>query len=412
MAQSVMLKAFKSWLFDRCGNTTTVFALAALPLLFGVGMALEMGGMSGEKTLMQDAADAGALAAASQLNVVSQGGTQDALIDTAVNTALSYVADKNSLQNVVFTAVIDIAHGTVTVTGSAEHKPIFNFSDNASEPINVEAVAETLNQTPLCILQTGGIEGLILDNTAQITATGCGVHANSKVDVAQTAMIRAGAIQAVGTAKGITSPMASTGAMPIADPFASMNLNPPVACPLKPVVKIYLDGTTTYLPPGVHCELIQVTGSSRIVLLPGEHYFSSRLMIQQNATLSGDDVVLIFGGDDKFDFGDTGNVILSARRSGPFSGFLIATGRDNTQTFSISSDRVSKLLGTIYIPNARLEISTAGNVAQDSAWSVIVAQSIVLKQNPILVINKNYIGSGVPVPEGVGPTAAAPRLAK
>ena len=105
-------------------------------------------------------------------------------------------------------------------------------------------------------------------------------------------------------------------------------------------------------------------------------------------------------------------VKLGASRSGPFSGFLIVTTRDNTEKFTIASDRVSKLLGTIYIPNAELDVETAGSVGQDSAWSIIVASSIQLKQNPNLVINTGYVGSGVPVPDGVGPNRNAPRLSK
>ncbi|MGA9659610.1 MAG: hypothetical protein WBQ60_10980 [Asticcacaulis sp.] len=78
--------------------------------------------------------------------------------------------------------------------------------------------------------------------------------------------------------------------------------------------------------------------------------------------------------------------------------------------FTIASGNVSQLLGTIYIPEANLVIDTPGQVAQDSAWSVIVAKRLTLRKNPVLVINNNYVGSGVPVPEGVGPMKAAPRL--
>jgi hypothetical protein len=69
-------------------------------------------------------------------------------------------------------------------------------------------------------------------------------------------------------------------------------------------------------------------------------------------------------------------------------------------------------LGTIYIPGSELYVSSSGNVAQDSAWSVIVAKRLTLANNPVLVINKNYVGSGVPVPEGVGPSSGVPRLAR
>ena len=76
------------------------------------------------------------------------------------------------------------------------------------------------------------------------------------------------------------------------------------------------------------------------------------------------------------------------------------------------SDHVSKLLGTIYIPGAELKVSTAGNVAQDSAWSIIVADTITVEKNPVLVINSGYGGSGVPVPDGVGPKRNNATLSK
>ena len=133
---------------------------------------------------------------------------------------------------------------------------------------------------------------------------------------------------------------------------------------------------------------------------------------KKNATIRGDDVTLIFGSTKKINFADRAEVQLAARKSGPFAGFLLVTTRDNVEQFTIASDRVSKLLGTIYIPGAELKVSTAGNVAQDSAWSIIVADTLTVEKNPVLVINSGYSSGGVPVPEGVGPKRNAPTLSK
>jgi hypothetical protein len=132
--------------------------------------------------------------------------------------------------------------------------------------------------------------------------------------------------------------------------------------------------------------------------------------MRQNTTLQGDNVVLVFGSDDSFDFGDNATIRLSARTVGNYAGFVLVTTRQSTETLKISSNNVDKLLGTIYIPNANLEISSTGDVAEDSAWSVIVAKRILLQKNANLVINKNYAGSNVPVPMGVGNKGGAPRL--
>ena len=44
--------------------------------------------------------------------------------------------------------------------------------------------------------------------------------------------------------------------------------------------------------------------------------------------------------------------------------------------------------------------------------SIIVANSLQLSENPTLVINTGYVGSGVPVPKGVGPGNGAPKLSR
>ena len=71
-----------------------------------------------------------------------------------------------------------------------------------------------------------------------------------------------------------------------------------------------------------------------------------------------------------------------------------------------------ELLGTIYIPEAELVVSSRGNVAEDSDWSVIVARTLTVKDSTNLVINTNYANSNVPVPDGVGPGDGMPRLTR
>jgi len=73
----------------------------------------------------------------------------------------------------------------------------------------------------------------------------------------------------------------------------------------------------------------------------------------------------------------------------------------------ISSPNVDKLLGAIYLANANLEINSAGTVAEDSKWSVVIAQNVHLSGNSRLVINANYTGSGVAVPVGAGNNAGS-----
>ena len=395
------------------GNTTIIMALAAVPVLMAITGVVDLSDMSSKRAKLQEAADAGALTGAGQLAIASTTSNMAAAQQAAVSVAQDTLSQAKITAAADFAASVDTQKGAVTVTGRMEQKPLIGFADLGVKTISVTATAENLQKIPLCVLQTGSGGGIDLRNSANIRASGCAVHANQNIDIASGALIKAEAVQAVGTVTGPTDPQGNSGALPIPDPFAAMNLAPTNSCSLKgPLLPVQLLTGTMTLPAGTHCSPIVILGSATLQLAPGEHYFLAPLIMTGNSTLRGDDVALIFGIGNTFNFAQQADVRLTARKSGPFAGFLIATSRDNVGTFTIGSGKVSELLGTIYTPNATLVVDTAGNVAQDSAWSVIVAKSLTLKQSPVLVINNNYVGSGVPVPEGVGPSKSAPVLSQ
>jgi Flp pilus assembly protein TadG len=387
------------------------FAIVAVPLVLAITGAVEMFSMSNQKSLLQAAADAGALAGANKLSIASYDMQTDVTTAavTAAKSQLSNVADPAAYS---FTVAIDQAKGEVTVDGQVAHKALSGLVDIGDGIIHATATAESLQKTPLCILQTAS-GSINLTNTAQIRAPGCLIHANQDITIAQTAMITADRTQAAGKVTGPANPTGNSGAMAIPDPFADMNLNPPGGCNLSlDILTIPLVKQDLTLAPGVHCLPIIAVGTAHIHLQPGVHYFVGLgsmgalggLTMNDNSTIDGDNVTLVFGPSQIFNFTGHAKVSLTASKTGPFAGFLIATTRDNHNTFTISSDNVHELLGTIYIPNALLDVTSQGAVAQDSDWSVIVAQSVKLSNAPTLVINTNYVGSGVPVPAGVGPS--------
>lgn len=388
-----------------------VGALVAVPLAVMAGYGVEVAGVSNDRAAMQAAADSAALAGAIELSVLTR--SVSGIQQTARDHAMAQLTGLGSHAQVSFNVEVSRAAGAVTVSGVAERPSSFGFLGTEPVRIEVSATAEMSQSSPLCILQTQrgqGPRGLNIADRATVRAPTCLVHANRDIAVMPNANVTAGTIQAVGT---ITGPVSGNpGAMAISDPFANLDLAPPQSCPANAPDRIVNGNTILTLSPGVHCGELQLGGNATLQLLPGEHWFLGEIEFRGNARLRGDDVVLIFGGDDEFDFGDRADVELTARRSGRLAGFLIATTRDNVGTFSISSNRVRELLGTIYIPNAHLVVRTTGNVAQDSAWSVIVAQTLTLLDSPTLVINTGYVGSGVPVPDGVGPAAGPMRLVR
>lgn len=387
------------------GNVAMIAALCAVPLAAVVTGVIEMQDISGAHGKLQAAVDAGALAGAQRMTVATASSTNNTVNSAAIAAAnANYISDTSPAS---YTVTMDQAKGTLTLTGVAQHRPLIGFLGFGDQQITASATADVLGTIPLCILQTGtdAKAGIHVQDHAMIHATGCAVQANKDIKVDPAALIQGARVEAVGTIKGPVSPAGFSGALPIDDPFASLNLNPALNCIGKPIGLKVLQNTTLLLPPGIHCENYDIQTNAVLQLLPGEHYFMDNLNAHNNAVIQGDDVVLIFGSTKKINFADNAKVKLTARKSGPFAGFLIATTRNNVEQFVIASNNVSDLLGTIYIPSATLVVDTTGNVAQDSAWSIIVADSLQMNHNPNLVINTGYAGSGVPVPAGVGPSS-------
>lgn len=277
-----------------------------------------------------------------------------------------------------------------------------------------DATASTAGLTPLCVLISGsnGAKLLNIKDSSQMKAPACLVHSNRDILV-EGGNISAASVQAVTTAGGSISPSASTGAAPIDDPFADLDLERRgglgVLCTVMELTKrVKVSSGAHYVPAGRHCGGIEASGTARVLLEPGEHFFlQGALVVKEDARLEGEDVVLFFDTASKFDFTDRALINLDGRKTGPYAGIVMGAMRDNRQDFIISADNVESLLGVIYVPSARLIVDGTADVARDSAWTVIVAKEMQMKGSPSLFINADYDATDVPVPAGVGPRGGA-----
>jgi hypothetical protein len=409
----------------------TAFAVPPIALL--VCGAIDFASVVSDKAAFQNVADATALQAALQIGASDPAGIA-ARDDEFARRQLAELKDRAT-----FTVQTDIAsdNSYVAVTISGARTSFFmNMLPPGGWKLAANAKASSLSRTPLCVLSTGqdNVSSIQMHDTSTLTATACLVQSNKDIRADGSAWIKAQMIQSAGLANGNLSPAPQSGGPTIADPFTGLPLGtaqqkptpgapPPPPGPGpggKPInldspygictpVDQFLAATTLILPPGVHCGNITVQKGATLTLLPGDHYFiKGNLSLDNNAIIAGDDVVLIFDKNSKFSFKDSAQVNLTGRKDGPLAGFVIATTRANDKTFEISSDSARKLLGTIYIPSARLLVTGGQDkVADQSAWTVIVAKAIEMHGGPNLVVNANYGGSPVPVPQGVGPSLGA-----
>lgn len=401
----VTLKAIATrWLRDRTGNVALMTALAAPVLGLAVMAAVETSSVSAERALMQQAADAAALAAAMDQSVAGRGSSRDVQAYVR-HVAMAQLGDYPQHARVNFTAQ-SIAGGQIRVDGTATRPSMFgNQIPAGGYRIQVSAIAETASQVPICVvtLAATGNNRFQMADTSRISATGCLVHSNRDIDLLGLAFLQADVIQATRAANGTGFAVpTNTGALRLRDPFEIIPMPSATGCPATIGTRTFSSGQTT-LPAGVHCDHIIVQNAAQLTLGPGEHIFRGRLRVRQTATLRGTDVALFFmNTSTNAEFVNTATVDLTGRQSGIYAGFVMVMARGNPRGILIGSPNVNRVLGTVYAPNGWVRVSSSGQVAEDSDWSVVITNRLFLDGSPNLVINTRYTGSPVPVPGGVG----------
>ena len=367
-----------------------------------VAGAVDLMSVSSDRQAMQAAADATALNLAGQLSMSTAAGLQaraQQLVDAQVPELVG------RLTYTVTATADNQAHNITVVVDGMRQSFFMNLLPPGGWHLRVKTSAQSMGQVPLCILSAGtsAVDRITMIGGAKLTANGCLVQSDSEIAVTGGAALAAATVQSVGVAAGTISPAPQVGSASVADPFASMNIAPPSACT---AADQDLQSGVTTLSAGVHCGNITVEKTATLQLGPGDHYFlKGKLEMKDTANLIGTDVVMIFDSKSDLKFGDQSVIRLDGRKTGPYAGFVIATTNANTGIFEISSDHARELLGTIYVPSEQLLVTgTGNNVADQAAWTVIVAKSIAMSGTPNLVINSNYAGSSVPVPQGVGPS--------
>lgn len=254
-----------------------------------------------------------------------------------------------------------------------------------------------------------------MDDSSRITAPGCLVHANASIEAKKSAAISAHTIQATGTASGNLYPTPQEGAPEIEDPFGDIDFTIPQTCSVS--TPLMLDSlATVVLEPGTYCADIKVSKSQKLNLNPGKYYFrkGAKLELLEDSTLEGENVLLVFDKGSDFKFKDRSIIRLKGRsgEKDSHAGFVLATARGNNEPFEISSSAARELIGTIYLPDTVLFVDGKDKVADESAWTVVVARGVRMKGGPSLVINSNYAATSVKPPEGVGPRTNDVRLSE
>ncbi|MCJ2022732.1 TadE/TadG family type IV pilus assembly protein [Methylobacterium sp. J-067] len=436
---------------NRRGGVALTFALAS-PVLFGlVGGGIDYARLVARRSQLQNAVDAGALAGGNALKLASSNAASVKGVTEQIIVTNAPTPSNNPLA-----ITVTVADDKTSVFARAEDHVSLTFGrfiGLSNQTVAAQAKVTIVGKMRLCMLtlDPGAPGAFNLQKNAQVTATNCSLYSDSESQTGMVggdnSMARADTICSAGGYVGLRanfSPPPQTGCPSIADPLKDRPAPSVGSCPsnlvanmLTPLVGGLRITTNTTLEPGTYCGGVYVTGNAQVRLKPGIYVFmNGPLIVTNSASFSGTDVGLYFAGANTgllFNRGTT--ISLTAPTSGVMAGLLMMEDRNvgssildpaallnailpsdsvsltpaamgatqPMRIYRIISDNARTMLGTIYLPAGRVVIDASRPVADQSAYTVVVARQVNLYEGPNLYLNANYEGTSVPVPKGVGP---------
>ena len=437
---------------DRKGSILAILGVA-LPVLVMLAFGtVEYGTLLHRRATLQTAVDEGVLAAGNMLKLANT-------LDPVVIAAATHVIAQRAATPPDRSATISVrvldrrtsVEAQVEETVPSLMGRLMNLPTNT---IVVQAKSQLVGALRLCLLalddQTR--DAFLLQKSAQVTATTCSLYSNSRhasgLAGRHDATARAASICSAGGfdgSKASFQPSPVTGCPSLGDPLkdrAPPRAETCISVPAWLNPKGQAGNTVTEsgsLDPGTYCGGLTVTDTAVVTLRPGIYVIKDGpLLVTKSASISGQGVGFYFMGNrGGMLLGKKTTISLTAPVSGPMAGLLMMEERtvvdprplavDLTEAlppppapveappmreYRIISDNARTMLGTIYLPAGRLIIDSSKPVADQSAYTVIVARMIHLYEGPNLVLNADYAGTSVPVPPGVGPRTGTIALAR
>lgn len=413
--------------------------LLPLMLAFG-GVAIDYGRWHEQGADMKNLSETLATRGAREFLLANASATQvEAIITDAVNKGIGAdlgltTADMNVAVNK------EVMEVSVTFTKAPRKALLLTKFPPYNQDIVKRSTAVARGGMNVCVvsLEETADYAVRASFSAKMTAENCTILANSTgalaVSASGTSKFSAGMICSGGGYSGtITNfdPLPLTDCPEYPDPLAERQ-PPVITAPVFVDTALgdnsmdllsagYADGTLslttldsatqTFIPftlePGVYEGGLAIGANADVTLQPGIYVIKNGpLAIDHGARLQGENVAFYLDGSDStFYFGPESRISLSAPKTGPLAGILFFEDRTSPldRVHHILSDDARVLLGTFYLPRGILAIASATPVADQSAYTAIVANEIRMTGSPTLVLNSDYGLTDIPVPAGVGP---------
>lgn len=391
-ASASLLRLSRRLFADRAGNFALYMALATVPIMAAVGIAIDYNSMSQTRSDLQNFLDSAVLAAAAP-DVKDRTGEGSEFLKGAVEGHYDLYGKSAVAAGIspVFKVVGDTVVGDVSYDVPLTFAAVL-IKPSARVSVHSEANFASGPAAP-CINILGDESQALLGNSgAKLNGPACEVHVHSTQNPAM--ILNAGVTmniarlclkgtKYINNGASVTKLEAGCAAEP--DAFAGKIPEPavPASCETSGV---YPAGNYT-LNPGVHCSPI-FNGSPTITFKPGLHIIKDRMILNNGATVIAKGVTFYFP-DTNSEIRANGGLTMTATAptSGTYANILMfektsdAANNANKQQYIFNGSLGEQLEGVIHLPNRDVTYNSTTNVT---------ASRISITANTMIVNSANW----------------------
>ena len=419
---------------DRSGHIAVITALLGVPLIMMAGYAIDYNRAYSQRSGLSSAIDTAVLA-----SVIPDNLTEDERVAYAQK-----MFDENYFGTLAVKLDINSTREQVDMTAVAEVPTLFGgIVGKDYIPIQEDGSAALTKADVVCVLAldpTGERAIEFLDD-ARYASPGCSVQANSTHNLAMNSEIVtppvAKSFCVGGISRGNYDPFVKHACSPIEDPYVDLEV-PAAGRRCDEVGQIYIrpsrDSETgrlyreseltpdrsgnTVIPdysllyPGLYCRGLTFDGGE-VDLNPGVYHVRGDLEFTGATSIKGDGVTFILEGTNNRLIIRNGAVVnLKAPSTGPTAGLVFwQTYLDTIQGFSrstarrpgqaiatseISSGGGLTIVGTAYLPDHELIVSSDSPVASQSPATSFIAYRIKFTDKANMYVRVDHETGGIP----------------
>lgn len=371
---------------DRGGNFAVIAAIGFFVLLIAAGAAIDFGLALTERQKMQDALDAGVLAAVRKTDATEQRQEiENIFLANFTGDAVNFTDDLTVTQN---------ADKSVTAVLKLRTRTVFMGIvgiDSVALAVRSSAIAAASDPAGPCIIALGSTgQDVLINSGANVQSSACSFDVHSTANPAfimnsgSTLSFTEFCVKGTNYIKnGGTLANLKTGCSVHADPYAGTLPEPSVSNTCT--TSGYFNSATVSLDPGVHCGT-GFNGSPTITFKPGLHIIKGTMIINSGATVIANGVTFYFP-DVWSEIRANGALKFTATAptSGTYKGILMfektsdAANNAYKSQYIFNGSNGETLEGIIHLPNRNVTYNSTTNVT--AKISLVVNQMIMNSAN-------------------------------